>query len=137
VLLGRITSKYKTVIIIDDNDIDAYINKKMLQYSNLIDNEKIHLFLKPHDAIQFLKENINLIETPAIIFLDLNMEGNIDGFNFMQLLEDIQGDERKFSVAVITSSTDHADYEKSTKKPYVVDFIVKPVTIKNISDLFV
>ena len=83
-MIKRPTPKFSTVMLIDDSEIDNFINQKMIEGCNIA--ERIYIHTSSKSALEFLK-NIertsevakNLI--PEIIFLDINMP--IMDFNFL------------------------------------------------------
>jgi len=72
-------------MLIDDNEIDIFINKKTIESLNFI--ERIQTFNCPQDALNYLKliEEINAyypLLAPQLILLDINMPF-MDGFGFL------------------------------------------------------
>lgn len=124
-------TKYKTAMLIDDNEIDNFINQKMIESTNFA--ERIYVNTNGKSALEFmenLKKNKELDEDliPEIIFLDLNMP-IMDGFQFLQEFEKlgkpITGKPR---IVILTTSINPADRIFLTKNKYVLKFINKPLT---------
>jgi CheY-like chemotaxis protein len=80
--------RYKTVMLIDDNEIDNLINQKMIEAAAISENIYTHTGAK--SAIEFLKnmEKMDIAEKvlPDIIFLDIDMP-LMDGFQFLDEFE--------------------------------------------------
>ena len=80
--------KYRTVMLIDDNEIDNLINQKMIEAASITDNIYTHTGAK--SAIEFLKnmEKLDVAEQvlPDVIFLDIDMP-LMDGFQFLDEFE--------------------------------------------------
>lgn len=124
--------KYKQVMIIDDNELDNFINSKIIESS--LFSKKIYVNTNGKSALEFLE---NLIKTmddefskicPEVIFIDLNMP-ILDGF---QLLEGINKLSNKFlnqSKLVVLTSSAHPDDNKKTKSINSnVIYLNKPLT---------
>ena len=73
--------KFKTVMLIDDNEIDNLINQKMIEAAAIAENIYTHTGAK--SAIEFLKnmEKLDVADNvlPDVIFLDIDMP-LMDGF---------------------------------------------------------
>jgi DNA polymerase III alpha subunit len=80
--------KYRTVMLIDDNEIDNLINQKMIEAASVTENIYTHTGAK--SAIEFLKnmEKLDVADQvlPDIIFLDIDMP-LMDGFQFLDEFE--------------------------------------------------
>ena len=80
------TSKYNSVMLIDDNEIDNFINQKMIEGCNFA--ERIYVHTSGKSAIEFLCNLARIKEVPEelipeIIFVDINMP-IMDGFQFLE-----------------------------------------------------
>ena len=124
--------KYKSIMLIDDNDIDNFINEKLIKAYHFAENVYVHSSTK--SALEFLKNiEITLHEIPtdlipSCIFLDINMP-ILDGFHFLDEFEKIAPLLReKMNVAMLTTSLNPSDIEKSKQYANVIKFIHKPLT---------
>jgi CheY-like chemotaxis protein len=125
------TSRYTTAMLIDDSEIDNFINLKMLEGCNFAD--RIYVHTNGRSALEFLKniertgqKDISLF--PDVIFLDLNMP-IMDGYQFADEFEKIPDSfKNKTKMIILTTSLNPSDLEKSNKYPQIVKFVNKPLT---------
>lgn len=131
-------SQYKNVMLIDDSDIDNFINQKMIEGCNFAENVYVHTSSK--SALEFLK---NFDRTgafpselrPGVIFLDINMP-IMDGFQFADEFQKF-GKELKESIKIVflTTSLNPQDQERALKTPGVHKYINKPLTREHLSEI--
>lgn len=131
-------SSYKNVMLIDDSEIDNFINQKMIEGCNFADNVYVHTSSK--SALEFLK---NFDRTgafpkellPGIIFLDINMP-IMDGFQFADEFQKF-GKELKDSIQIVflTTSLNPQDQEKAMKTKGVLKYINKPLTRDHLNSI--
>jgi len=113
------------VIIVDDDDIMVFLQRKLFQRSNLA-KDPIS-FKAATAAIEFLKnEEIN---QHFLILLDINMPG-MNGWQFLDILKELKISNNVF-VIMVTSSIDGYDKEKAGTYSNVIDFMEKPVSMEN------
>lgn len=129
--------KYPIVMLIDDNDIDNFINERMIQGHEFA--ETIYTNTSTRSAIEFLRNfSVNKMlreHMPAIIFLDINMP-ILDGFQFIEEFEKLDPELiAPVRIIMLTSSIDHSDIERSKQYPSVAGFIHKPLTEEELSKL--
>lgn len=124
-------SSYRNVMLIDDSEIDNFINQKMIEGCNFAENVYVHTSSK--SALEFLKNfdrngvfPKELI--PGIIFLDINMP-IMDGFQFAEEFQKF-GKELKESIKIVflTTSLNPQDQDKAMKTEGVLKYINKPLT---------
>lgn len=120
---------YNSVMLIDDNEIDNFINQKMLESVNLADN--IQVFSGGRSAFEYLK---NIISVPAgkslvpeLIFLDIDMP-MMDGFQFLEHFTTLEKDLPDVKFIVLTTSINPHDQEKAERDKRVLSFVNKPLT---------
>lgn len=122
----------KKVLLIDDSEIDNYINKAVLSKSEFI----LEIITKTSgtDALQYL-ESADKHSFPDIIFLDIRMPG-MDGFEFMdQYIKLPKTLTAQCKVFVLSSSIDPIDIEKSNSYKEIEKHLTKPLAHHSIDKL--
>lgn len=122
-------SKFVNVLLVDDNEIDNFINERIITSCKFADNVVVRN--SAESALEYLKE-IEATEEkiPEIIFLDLNMPIK-DGFGFLVDFEKMGEKIRKKSrVIVLSSSISPEDINKASVNPFVYKYLNKPLSEK-------
>src|SRR5690606_21379326 len=120
--------KYRTVMHIDDNEIDNLINQEMIEAAAITENIYTHTGAK--SAIEFLRnmEQLDVAEKvlPDVIFLDIDMP-LMDGFQFLDEFEKLSDTTKKKCKSVmLTSSINSQDIIRSKKYENVKLYENKP-----------
>ncbi|MBS1634491.1 MAG: response regulator [Bacteroidetes bacterium] len=129
--------KYKRVMLLDDNELDNYINEKIIQASHF--SEKIYKNTSGKSALEFLS-NIRIPENgmtdlyPEIIFVDLNMP-MMDGFQFINYLKNTEKAPLKSRFVILTSSINDEDRRKAEELDKEIVFLNKPLNEMMLSQL--
>ncbi|MFM9028093.1 MAG: response regulator, partial [Bacteroidota bacterium] len=85
--------KFDRVLLIDDNDIDNFINERMITTSHF--SKSVVVKNSGEGALEYLKEvEGDMARLPEVIFLDLNMPA-MDGFGFLAEYEKMTDTVRK------------------------------------------
>ena len=130
--------KFENTLLIDDNDLDNFINQKMMESAHF--SEKIHICMNGEFALDFINSLIASENKlyPDIMFVDFNMPV-MDGFEFIENFKKINDEElMKSKIVILTSSIDHEDRVKAEKIDSSITFINKPLTSEflNIFNVF-
>ena len=123
--------KYSSILLLDDNDLDNFINEKIME-SNLF-SKKNYICTSGKSAIEFLTNIIemgdNIYENyPEIIFVDLNMP-LMDGFQFIEYFKkNLESKLHNPKIIILTSSIFPEDVSKALKIANNIIFLNKPLT---------
>lgn len=137
-MLSKPLHTEKVVLLIDDNDIDNFINERMIKGCRFA--EITYVTTSTRSAVEFLRNltantAIPLGVFPTVIFLDINMP-ILDGFQFLAELEKFDADfVKNLKVVMLTSSINPEDEEKARKSPLVHAFLNKPLTEESLNKL--
>ena len=123
--------KFKHIMLLDDNELDNFINEKIIEANNF--SEKVYVNSSGKSALEFLS---NLKATgeaaesiyPEAIFIDINMP-MMDGFQFINNLKTIPGGTPKdCKLIILTSSIYPEDKSKAMQISKDIIFLNKPLT---------
>ncbi len=126
--------KYNLVLLIDDNEIDNFVAKKVIEKSGFA--EKVIAVQSARNALDYLNTgNSSKDELPDIIFLDIGMP-EMDGFEFLEEYEKLNKIVVNNSkVVVLSSSLDIDDYNRANRNKLVRKFINKPLSKKSLMEI--
>ncbi len=116
----------KSVLIVDDNEIDTLIHRKVLERIQHV--RQVHSAKNGHAAIALLNAYSEQSKPlPDIILLDLNMP-IMNGFAFIDKFQELElpGKENVI-IVVVTSSNSSADL-RAVKEKGVNLYLLKPLT---------
>jgi CheY-like chemotaxis protein len=122
---------YNYVMLVDDNELDNFINQKTIEANHFAN--KVYLNTGSKSALEFLK-NLEISGTvtsnffPEVIFVDLNMP-MIDGFQFIEQLKVfLPNNFKQLKIVILTSSITPSDKERAHKISKEIVFLNKPLT---------
>lgn len=120
------------IMVIDDNEIDIFVTRKLLDKSSI--KSKTYYFLSALDAIDFLKSTSSQ-QIPKFIFLDMKMP-HMDGFEF---IETVQKEElvclKHSEICILSSTIDPSDKKKVQNFQIVKKVVHKPLSLTELKSL--
>lgn len=124
--------KVNQAVLIDDSDIDLFIQRRFLEVNNFSD--RLVSYKSAREALNWLG-NTRGDPAPDVIFLDLNMP-EVDGFAFLKSFESLPDPvTTKSKIVVLTSSNSSKDCEQAMQNKNVIKFLTKPLKDSDIEEL--
>lgn len=120
------SSRYQIAMLIDDNELDNFINKKLIESENFATKVLIHA--SAQSALEELKKNTgDKSALPDIIFLDIMMP-HMDGFGFLEEFNKLPEAARGQSkIIMLSTSESFKDLNKANQDKNVYKFLNKPL----------
>ncbi|WP_027003697.1 response regulator [Hugenholtzia roseola] len=122
-----IQEKLGLVMLIDDNDTDNFISKRIIELTGFA--QRIEIRNSGKSALEYLTENEhNLDNLPDLVFLDINMP-IVDGFIFLYEFDKMSEQIRqKCKIVVLSSSDNKRDIDRMLENQNVIKFLTKPLS---------
>lgn len=126
-------NKFNSVLLVDDDSINNFLNKRLIKKLDLADHVEVKL--NGLEGINYLKEAcVDSIENcPSIIFLDINMPV-MDGFDFIKAYQNSPFP-KKGIIAVLTTSRSDQDIQ-TLRNLGDFYFLNKPLTEEKLKNFF-
>lgn len=126
-MIEELDPKFQKVMIIDDNNIDLYITKRLIIKNKF--GKKVLEYADASEALRYLQDHQdNIPMLPLVIFIDIYMPG-MSGFQFMEAYDKLPAALKKHCrVFIISSTIDEYDIERCRLNTNVTSFQVKPIT---------
>ena len=117
--------RFKSVLIIDNSDVDLFINEALL--NELCLSREVKHELSPSNVINQLKKADRLSDVPELIFLDLKIE-NKDGFSFLDEFKQLSDFiKNRCKIVIISDSHQQEDKFRILINPNVIHYLIKPL----------
>jgi CheY-like chemotaxis protein len=131
--------KLNCVLLVDDNDSDNFIHKRVIEKAGIAD--LISIAQNGQEAIDFLKRSSALGQQehagchPILIFLDINMPV-MNGWEFLEEYRKLDEDQTSHVVIIMLSaSVNSADKARTEKILGDGCFIYKPLTLERLREI--
>ena len=113
--------KNKSVLLIDDNKIDRFVNQKIFEYNGITN---IHSISNPNKALSHLKDtDIRYFIILIDIFLPI-----MNGFDFIDKFYELELNKRQGEICLLSASINPLDIEKASERN--VRLMEKPLNIE-------
>lgn len=127
-------TKFRTIMIIDDNNIDLYITSRMILKNGFAEN--ILEYSSAINALAYLNQNTTDPSAwPDVILVDIYMP-LMSGFEFMEayalLPENLKAHSRVF---IVSSTIDPKDINRIQTDKHITAFHEKPISRDFLSQL--
>lgn len=122
---------YSNVMLIDDSELDNFINEKTLEANHFA--KKIYVHTSAKSALEFLQNLVTMGSEyadvyPKVIFIDINMP-MMDGFQFIDhYKKTTEASLQKPKLVILTSSVYNEDRQKANAISPDIIFLNKPLT---------
>ena len=125
-------NKFNMACIVDDDPIFGFSTKKLMELNNF--SKETIIYSNGQEALDELLSRIESGQNmPEVIFLDLNMPV-MDGWEFLDEFTKIPS-EKEMIIYIVTSSIDPADVNRAKGYKNVNNYVVKPITTKDLSKI--
>lgn len=113
-------------MLIDDNELDNFINKKLIESESFAAKVLIHA--SGQSALEELKRtSADVAGLPDVIFLDIMMP-HMDGFGFLEEFDKLPTDLKKHcKIVMLSTSESFKDLNKANQDKNVYKFLNKPL----------
>lgn len=128
------SNRYKTVMLVDDNEVDLKINSKIISITKLFDG--IISFQSGEEGLSYLTKHVNEVDQlPDFILLDIQMP-EMDGFEFLEIYKGLPAAiTDKCLVAILSSTLDFGDIKRAEANPHVIRLLKKPLSPKELEEV--
>lgn len=125
------TAPLNTIMLVDDNQADNMIHRRILQKMNIANN--IVDFLYAEDALAYLKSPEG--SNADLIFLDINMP-QMNGFEFLDEFKKLKDNPDDLPAVIMLSTLNpNWDNDASQNYPLIKHFFTKPLTEKFVNSI--
>jgi CheY-like chemotaxis protein len=112
------------ILIVDDDDTTRFLMKRVIK--NIFQEDQIQTAGNGMEALAMLNQACSSQNCPELVLLDINMPV-MNGFEFLQELQNSSVDTYALKIAILTSSNNPLDYLMAQEYP-IIGFLEKPLT---------
>lgn len=132
--MKQIHSKYDSVMIVDDDEIETFIDEKLIKGYNFAKN--VYVFNSAKSALDKLK-NLSTVKgafakelIPKYLFIDLNIPIS-DGLDFWEEYESLPDNlKNEIEIIMLTSALKPNDFGKWKRYTRINKYVQKPLSEK-------
>lgn len=125
-------NKLNSVLLVDDDPITNYVNKRMLESVAVTD--KVMMANNGKEALHLLYQQIQAGSFPDLIFLDINMPV-MSGGEFIESYKQIDLYKREAARLVVLTTSSHPRDLECFKDLPTSFYINKPLTKEKLADV--
>lgn len=118
------------IILVDDNDIDTIVNKKLIEIAMITDMSNVISFTGCNPLVNFLDAELdNIMDQQVIVLMDIQMP-DINGFGCVKkILEYPEEKIKNFRMFMLTSSIDREDIKRAKGIKPIERVLEKPLDV--------
>lgn len=119
-------------ILIDDDPMNNLICKLTIEMT--LGQTDVKAFVNPESGLEYIQSYFSDTnnDTSALVLLDINMP-IMSGWEFLEMFDNLSFEVKdRVKICILSSSIDERDKERSYANKNVLDFLVKPLTDKDI-----
>lgn len=124
------------VLIIDDDEINNFLCKKVMELSNF--SQEIHTCQSVDEGINYLKTTLtkNPNQYPHALFLDINMPVRT-GWDFLDEYDILckENTLKKMNIYMLSSSVYEEDIKRAEENPLISKYVTKPLEVSLLESL--
>ncbi|MBL7890901.1 MAG: response regulator [Bacteroidia bacterium] len=132
--MKQLNSKYDSVMIIDDDEIETFIDERLIKGYNFAKN--VYVYNSPKNALDKLK-NLSFGNSiipdekiPKYLFIDLNIPIS-DGLDFWEEYESLpESLKNEIEIIMLTSALKPNDFGKWKRFDRINKYVQKPLSEK-------
>ncbi len=119
-------------ILIDDDPMNNLICKLTIEMT--LGQSEVKAFVNPENGLEYIQSEFSNpeIDISALLLLDINMP-IMSGWEFLEMFDNLSFEIKdRIKICILSSSIDERDKERSYANKNVLEFLVKPLTDKDI-----
>lgn len=122
-------------ILIDDDPMNNLICKLTIEMT--LGQTEVKAFVNPENGLDYIQSEFSNPDSDvsALLLLDINMP-IMSGWEFLEMFDNLSFEVKdRIKICILSSSIDERDKERSYANKNVLEFLVKPLTDKDIQRL--